>query len=405
FDLDASVTEVFDGVGVPAGLRGSVVASADLFDVGTAERLVARWVRVLEVLVSAPGSRLSEVEVLDEFDRRRLGEWNDTAVEVAAGSLPELFAAQVERTPDAVAVVAAGESLSFGELDRRADRLARYLVGRGVGAESLVGVCLERGAELIVALLAVLKAGGAYLPLDPEYPAERIAYMVGDASPVVVVASSVTAAVLPVPDVPVVLLDDPRVVTALESVGQGRSLDVTVRPEHPAYVIYTSGSTGRPKGVVVTHGGVVGLCESHGRSVFAAEGGRLRVALTTSVSFDASWNQLSALFSGHELHVVDADTWLDAGRLVAWMTASRIDFAEITPSYLQLLLEEGLFEGDRRPSRIGVGGEAVPAGLWERLRALDGVEGFNFYGPTEATVDTSIAQLSTSADVVIGSPV
>ncbi|WP_338499014.1 amino acid adenylation domain-containing protein [Streptomyces sp. SJL17-4] len=405
FDLDASVTEVFDGAGAPAGLRGSVVASADLFDVETAERLVARWAKALEMLVLAPGSRLSEVEVLDVSDRRRLAEWNDTAVEVVAGSLPELFAVQVERTPDAVAVVAAGESLSYGELDRRAGRLARYLAAHGVGTESLVGVCLERGADLIVALLAVLKAGGAYLPLDPGYPAERIAYMVGDASPVVVLASSATAGVLPVSDATVVLLDDPQVTSALESAGEG-PLDVTVRPEHPAYVIYTSGSTGRPKGVVVTHGGVVGLCESHGRSVFATtDGAPLKVALTTSVSFDASWNQLSALFSGHELHVVDADTWLDAGRLVAWMTASRIDFTEITPSYLQVLMDQGLFDADQHPSRIGVGGEATPTALWERLRALEGVEGFNFYGPTEATVDTSIARLSTSADVVVGRPV
>ncbi|MDV5143318.1 non-ribosomal peptide synthase/polyketide synthase [Streptomyces sp. SBC-4] len=404
FDLDASVTEVFDETGVPAGLRGSVVASADLFDAESAERLVARWVRAIEVLVGAPGSRLSEVEVLDESDLGRLAAWNDTSAEVLAGSLPELFAAQVARTPEAVAVVSGGVSLSYGELDRRANRMARYLAGRGVGAESLVGVCLERGADLIVALLAVLKAGGAYLPLDPAYPADRIAYMVGDAAPVVVVASSATAGALPTSDAPVVLLDDPQTTTDLASVGEG-PLPVDVRPDHPAYVIYTSGSTGRPKGVVITHGGIVDLCESHGRSVFATDGDPLRVALTTSVSFDASWNQLSALFSGHELHVVDADTWLDAGRLVEWMTASRIDFTEITPSYLQLLLDEGLFDAEQHPSRVGVGGEATPAGLWERLRGLEGVEGFNFYGPTEATVDTSIARLSESVDVVVGSPV
>ncbi|MGW2595841.1 amino acid adenylation domain-containing protein, partial [Streptomyces sp. NPDC001515] len=268
FDLDASVTEVFDGSGVPAGLRGSVVVSADLFDVESAERLVARWVGVLELLVRVPGSRLSEVGVLDGFDRGRLAAWSGTVVEVGAGSLPELFAARVARTPDAVAVVAGEESLSYRELDRRADRLARHLVALGVGAESLVGVCLERGAGLVVALLGVLKAGGAYLPVDPAYPAERIAFMVGDASPAVVVASSVTAGVLPVSRTPVVLLDDERFTTDLEGADE-EPLRVAVRPEHPAYVIYTSGSTGRPKGVVVTHGAVVGLCESHGRSVFA----------------------------------------------------------------------------------------------------------------------------------------
>ncbi|MFJ9743430.1 amino acid adenylation domain-containing protein, partial [Streptomyces sp. NPDC101166] len=404
FDLDASVTELFDAQGAPAGLRGSVVASADLFDVGTAERIVARWAQAIELLVTAPQSRLSEIEVLDGADRGLLAGWNDTSVPVGAASLPELFAAQVARTPEATAVVAGGVSLSYAELDVRADRLARFLVSRGVGPESLVGVCLERGADLIVALLAVLKAGGAYLPIDPAYPAERIAFMVEDAAPVAVLASTATAGVLPATHASVVLLDEVQTVTALSGLEDG-PLGVEVRPEHPAYVIYTSGSTGRPKGVVVTHRGVVSLCEGHGRTVFGGAGGRLRVALTTSVSFDASWNQLAALFSGHELHVADAETWLDAGRLVAWMRASRIDFTEITPSYLQVLLEEGLLEGEYRPSRVGVGGEAVPGDLWQRLRAVEGVEGFNFYGPTEATVDTAIARLSSSADVVVGTPV
>ncbi|NEY35917.1 amino acid adenylation domain-containing protein, partial [Streptomyces sp. PRKS01-65] len=405
FDLDASVSEVFDAEGAPVGLRGSVVASADLFDVETAERIVARWVRAIELLVGDPGLRLSAVQVVDEAERHRvLVEWNDTAAAVAAGSLVELFEAQVSRTPDAVAVVAGDVTLSYAELDARANRLARYLVARGVGPESLVGVCLERGADLIVALLAVLKAGGAYLPVDPDYPLERIAFMVGDAAPVVVLASSRSASVLPGSDVSVVVLDAPEVAEALAGL-DGGPLGTRVRPEHPAYVIYTSGSTGRPKGVVVSHRGVVSLCESHGRTVFASDGGVLRVALTTSVSFDASWNQLSALFVGHELHVVDAETWLDAGRLVAWMRSSRIDVAEVTPSYVQVLVDEGLFEGSVWPSRIGVGGEAVPAGLWERLRALEGVEGFNFYGPTEATVDTAIACVADSAEVVVGRPV
>ncbi|MFD9036614.1 amino acid adenylation domain-containing protein, partial [Streptomyces sp. NPDC059567] len=404
FDLDVSVSEVFDDAGAPAGLRGSVVASADLFDVETAERIVARWARAIELLVTAPQSRLSAVEVLDESERRLLAEWNDTAVSVGAGSLPELFAVQVVRAPDAVAVVAGEVSLSYAELDARANRLARLLRARGVGSESVVGVCLERGADLIVALLAVLKSGGAYLPVDPEYPAERIAYMVQDAAPAVVVASAGTADVLAATGAAVVLLDGADTVAALAGL-DGSALDVVVLPEHPAYVIYTSGSTGRPKGVMVPHRGAVSLCEGHGRTVFATGGEPLRVALTTSVSFDASWDQLAALFTGHELHVVDGETWLDAARLVAWMHASRVDFAEVTPSYLQVLVDEGLFEGARYPSRIGVGGEAVPAGLWERLRSLEGVEGFNLYGPTEATVDTTIARLSDSAEVVVGRPV
>lgn len=295
--------------------------------------------------------------------------------------------------------------LSYAELDARANRLARLLVARGIGSEPLVGVCLERGAELVVGLLAVLKAGGAYLPLDPEYPHERIAHMLADARPAAVLASVATFGSLPDTAAPVVMVDAPQTHQELAVQADG-PLGIRPRPEQPAYVIYTSGSTGRPKGVVVPHRGVVSLCESHGRTVFSSSGERLRVALTTSVSFDASWDQLAALFTGHELHVVDADTWRDARRLVAWMRSSRIDFAEVTPSYLQVLCDGGLFEpGEWYPGRIGIGGEAVPQALWQRLRNLEGVEGFNFYGPTEATVDTTIATLADTEAVVVGRPV
>ncbi|MGI5041547.1 condensation domain-containing protein, partial [Streptomyces sp. JAC128] len=245
FDLDASVSETFDETGGPAGLHGSVVASADLFDAATAERLVARWARVLERLAADPELRLGTLDVLEETEHAQLlDQWNETATEVSAGSLPELFAAQVARTPDAVALVSGGAETSYAELDARTNQLARHLAGLGVGPESRVAVCLERGAELVVGLLAVLKAGGAYVPVDPEYPQDRIAYMLDDAQPVVVLTSAGTAPVVPSStDATVVVLDDAPL-TALDD----GPLDAQVRPDHPAYVIYTSGSTGRPKG-------------------------------------------------------------------------------------------------------------------------------------------------------------
>ncbi|MEV0391014.1 non-ribosomal peptide synthase/polyketide synthase, partial [Nonomuraea sp. NPDC050643] len=393
FDLDFTVVEV-PGSG---GLRGSLVAAADLFDRRSAETLASRLVRVLDAVTAEPSTRLSQVGVLDGVERRRvLVEWNDTAVEVGAGSLVELFEAQVARSPGAVAVVAGGVSLSYGRVDERANRLARLLVARGVGAESVVGVCLERGADLIVALLAVLKAGGAYVALDPAYPGERLRWMVADAAPVVVLASARTADVV---QGDVVVLDDPAVVAELAG-HSGDALGVEVGGGNAAYVVYTSGSTGRPKGVVVPHRGVVGLCGWLGGSVLV---GVERVALTTSVSFDASWNQLAALFTGRELHVVDGETWLDAGRLVAWLAESGVDFAEVTPSYAQVLVEAGLLERAGL-KRLGVGGEAVPRGLWERLTA-SGVPGFNFYGPSECTVDTAVARIGGAGGPVVGPPV
>ncbi|WP_449343604.1 condensation domain-containing protein, partial [Streptomyces yaanensis] len=182
FDLELSLGEVFDADGVSGGLRGDLIGSADLFDAATVVAMAERLVRVLETVAADPFVRVSGMDVLDAVERRRvLVEWNDTDAVVPAGTLPGLFAGQVARTPDAVAVVFEGESVSYAELDARANRLARVLAGRGVGAESVVAVCLDRGVDMVVALLAVLKAGGAYLPVDPELPAERVAFMLADA--------------------------------------------------------------------------------------------------------------------------------------------------------------------------------------------------------------------------------
>ncbi|MFE7046638.1 AMP-binding protein, partial [Streptomyces atratus] len=243
---------------------------------------------------------LSSVQVLDEAGLRQvLTEWNDSAVELPGdATVAGLFEAQVARTPGAVAVVSGGAEVSYAELDARANRLARHLVAKGVGAESFVGVCLERGIETVVALLAVVKAGGAYLPIDPGYPAERIAYMLADAKPVVVLVSAGTAAVVPSSDATVVVLDE----TDLAGL-EGGPLGTVIRPEHPAYVIYTSGSTGRPKGVVVEHRSVAGLL-GWAAAEFSGEDFR-RVLVSTSFNFDVSVFELfGPLVSGGSVEVV-----------------------------------------------------------------------------------------------------
>ncbi|GAA2897038.1 MULTISPECIES: non-ribosomal peptide synthetase [Streptomyces] len=406
FDLDIGVYEKRSEQGACLGLDGTVDYATDLFDHGTVEDLAARWVRLLEAVVRDPDRPISRVDVLSGSERRHL--LGDTGRPArAAGTIPELFRAQVRATPDAIAVVADGATLTYGELNTRANRLAHALVARGVGPEDVVALALPRSHDLVVALLAVLKSGAAYLPLDPDYPAPRLAAMVEDARPALLLAHTTTALG---PGTPSLLLDAPETAQALKELPDG---DPVTRwsPGHPAYVIYTSGSTGTPKGVVARHAGVANLAAQYRDQVFgpAAErlgDRRLRVALTASVSFDASWGQLAALTAGHELHVPDAATWVDADRFVAWLIQHRIDTVDVTPSYLRILYDRGLFTDERwRPSVAVLGGEELPDRLWTELRAVDGLVAHNMYGPTECTVDALQTRLDTAASPVLGQPV
>ncbi|MFF7988133.1 condensation domain-containing protein, partial [Streptomyces sp. NPDC007901] len=383
FDLDVTVSEVVEG-GAPAGLRGLVTVSADLFDRESAQLIAERFVRVLETVAGDPGVRVNAVDVLGAAERDRvLREWNDTGVAVPAETAVERFERQVVPAPDAVAVACAcGVEVSYGELNARANRLARYLVGLGVGPESVVGLCLSRGVDLIVAVLGVLKAGGAYLPLDPDYPAERLQFMLADARPVCVLTESDVAESMPSVTTPLVLLDAPAMAERLEECSPGDLLDTDRRapllPAHPAYVIYTSGSTGVPKGVVAVHSGLLNLAQA-GRTRFGtASGGR--VAQFASVSFDqfcADWSL--ALLSGATLVMVPSDRRLGT-ELASFLAEQEVTHVSLPPAALATLDSGSIREG----VVIDVGGEASSAELlarWSAGRML-----FNTYGPTETTV-------------------
>src|SRR5207245_4032905 len=229
----------------------------DLFDRASVEALAGRLVRVLEAAVAAPEVAIGRLEILSAAERRTiLHEWTATARAPPGAALPRLFAAQAAATPDAVAVVFAGEQLSYGELDARANQLAHHLRALGVGAESVVGVCLERSLELVVALIAILKAGGGYLPLDPEYPAERLHYMLADAGAAVLISATGLRDRVDAPGVRRLELDGAA--AAIAAHPKSAPADV-LGPHNLAYVIYTSGSTGTPKGVAIAHQNVVRL--------------------------------------------------------------------------------------------------------------------------------------------------
>ncbi|MGW1507551.1 condensation domain-containing protein, partial [Streptomyces mirabilis] len=262
-DLEFVLDEQLADDDEPSGVYGVVNYATDLFDSHTVGVMAERLVRVLETVCADPDRPLSKLDLLSDSERRRLlVEWNDTAVDYPQATLPALFEAQVARTPDAVAVVCDGTQLTYRELNEQANRLARYLVGQGVGPESAVALLMERSVDLVVAVWAVLKAGGAYVPVDPAYPVDRIAFMLADAAPALTVTSSALS------DRVAGLSGAGRVIAIDQVAGldgwAGVDLSdgervVPLLPRHPAYVIYTSGSTGRPKGVVIEHRSVCDL--------------------------------------------------------------------------------------------------------------------------------------------------
>ncbi|MFF9061842.1 amino acid adenylation domain-containing protein [Streptomyces sp. NPDC014882] len=347
-----------------------------VFDRDTAQAYAARFVRVLEQLAATPDLRVAQLDVLEPAERDRLlVEFNDTAVPAPDVTITALVEAQAERTPDEVAVVAGGETLTYRETVSRADRLARELAGRGVGPESVVAVSLPRSADLVVALLAVLKAGGAYLPVDPRYPGHRLAAILDEARPRLVLTDSATAGVLPAHDAPDVLLD------ALDPSGQDTGPGIAPHPGQLAYVMYTSGSTGKPKGVAITHAcvvnGVLGLASRVGM------GPGKRLLAGTSVNFDVSAFEIfTTLATGGVVEVVQ--DVLALGDRRDWSGA----VISTVPSVFAELVDE--LSGRTSVETVVFAGEALPASLVERTRdAFPGVRVVNAYGQSESFYATT----------------
>ncbi|NGO70810.1 non-ribosomal peptide synthetase, partial [Streptomyces boncukensis] len=388
----------------------------DLFDEAAVARVSAAMVRLFEEMARDAGQPVGRVDILTPQDRSAVLEtWNATALPApragAPATVPALFEARAAAVPDAVAVVADGTAWTFAELNERANRLARLLRERGAGPEEFVALALPRTADFVAALLGVLKAGAAYLPLDADLPAERIRALLEDARPRLLLTTRALADGLPDDDgVPRLLLDAPETAGRLAALPAG-DLDSGPDPRHPAYVIYTSGSTGRPKGVVVGHAGVVNLFRSHRRALYEPAKRRtgrdlLRVGHSWSFSFDASWQPQLWLLDGHALHILDDDTRRDPELAAAAIRDQRLDFIEVTPSFLIQMADAGLIEDGACPlAAVGVGGEAVPDALWTRLAGLCSTDAYNLYGPTEATVDALAARIADSAAPVVGRPV
>ncbi|MFJ6655746.1 amino acid adenylation domain-containing protein [Streptomyces sp. NPDC091377] len=394
------------GDGGPEPITASIRYRADLFDEATVEALAARLVRLIDQVSAAPDTRVGQLDLLTpEEQRRTLVDWNDTARQVPDVTLPDLFAAQVSRTPDAPAVVFQDVELSYAELNRRSNRLAHELIARGVGPEQLVALALPRSERLTVALLAVLKTGAAYLPIDPTLPADRIRFVLGDAAPACVLSTAGTAPTLPAgPGIPVLRLDDPSLARSLRRRPADDPTDATrtrpLLPAHAAYVIYTSGSTGRPKGVVVSHAGVPSMVAA--QTATLAVDGDARVLQFAPVSFDASvWETWMALANGACL-VVAPDSDRTAGTALAdFVRGHGITHATLPPA---VLLGTD-FDTDAAGVTLVTAGEACTREVAEATRPFGQV--VNAYGPTESTVCATLHRLdprAPAATVPIGRP-
>jgi amino acid adenylation domain-containing protein len=390
-DLSVEMMEV-DGE-----LDGAIEYSADLFDAATVARLAGHLRRLTESALQDPGRRLSQLAILGADERHRLlvePHPSPARGEERAECVHRRFAAQARRTPDAPAAVCEGETLTFAELDRRANRLAHHLRAMGVGPERVTGLCLEPSLDMVVGLLGILKAGGAYVPLDPGQPPERLRFVLGDAGAGVVVTREGLTARLP-EEVVAVRLD--RDAAAIEK-GPDTETDTGVTPANLAYVIHTSGSTGRPKGVGVEHRQLdrylAGVCERVGLGAGV-------YALVQPLTFDSSANTVyPPLVTGGCLLLVPPDAARDAAALADRFTALPPDVLKIAPSHLAALLADA----DARtllPARtLIIGGEPSSLRWARRLPDLrPGCEVHSHYGPTETTVGVTCLRLADRPDL------
>ncbi|MGW4213758.1 amino acid adenylation domain-containing protein [Lentzea sp. NPDC004789] len=416
-DLDGTTSEYFpafndtarfdlslDLYRVGEGMHCSLYFRRDLLSQQAADRIAQSYQTLLAEIAGNARRHVSELPLAAEREHESLLRLGDGISVPANGieTILDLFAEQVAARPDAIAVSGRDDRLTFAELDERANLIAAQLRRRGVRHGDHVALAAARTPMLVAGVLGVLRAGAVLVPLDHGQPVDRLRAVLAAAKPVCLVVDGTTAGLADEFGLP--------------------ALDVTVLPAASfdgaaptgadlAYVVFTSGSTGTPKGVLVEHRGLANLVLGHRETQYpaaiaAAGKPRLKVAHTSSIAFDAAWDQILWMIAGHELHVVDDDVRKDSTALVALLAEQRIDVLNTTPSFMEQLVHDGLLEqGDGRPSFLVLGGEAVRPSLWARLRAEPGIEAINCYGPTECTVDALIARLRDSERPVVGTPI
>ena len=388
----------------PQDLIGCLEYSTDLFDESTIVRMVTHWQTILESIVQNPDQHLLELPLLTDAERQQiLVEWNDTATDYASDKcVHQLIEAQVEQTPNAIAVIFNGKQLTYQEMNAKANRLAHYLRQQGVGPDVLVGVCMERSMEMVVALLSVLKAGGAYVPLDPTYPQDRLAFMLHDAHVPILLTQSHLLDQLSHEDVQLICLD-----TEWDMPEQYENPVSNVQLDNLSYMIYTSGSTGKPKGVMNIHRGTCNRLHS------IQEAHQLnsedRVLQKTPFSFDVSvWEFFWPLFTGAALVVAKPGGHQDPLYMASLINEQKITALHFVPSMLQAFLAEPRSQQCSSLKYVFCGGEALSYELQERFYSCFDAQLYNLYGPTEASIDATSWHCQQKSDrriVPIGRPI
>ncbi|MDO5498451.1 MAG: amino acid adenylation domain-containing protein [Propionibacteriaceae bacterium] len=399
-------------------LWASIEYDTDLFEPATIDRLWSHLCVFLDALVRFPDRPINQIDHLTSGDRDELLASSRTTLHrsVSAGSgegrsgVAEGLTRLARTHPDAPALTGSDRSLTFAELEARVNRVARHLAGLGIGPGDRVVTMVPRSADAVVALFGVLRSGAAYIPIDPAAPADRARTIAAGAGAVRVLATGETV------DAARSLLGETLPVTEVAEAAQRSSAAFTaaerVRPlrgADEAYIMFTSGSTGAPKGVVVTHDNLEAMVAAYREAV--PEGPetrdrRMNAAHLAAWTFDASWDPLVWLLSGHHLHVVDEFTRTDAEALCGYVAEHRIDYLDTTPSYLNQLVAAGLLDEGRRPLTVlTVGAEALDDGLAERLAAAGLEAVYNFYGPTENTVNSTVWRVQPGCRPLIGRPV
>ena len=391
FDLTLSVTHSGNH------LHSMLEYNTDLYDGDTIERFIDHFNNLLNTILRAPDSPIDFVDFLGKSERQLiLRQWSrGKTIEPDNACFHELFEKEAQAHPQRPAVVYREQELTYGELNRKANQLARLLSANKLESEEPVGIFLPRSNEMLVAILAALKAGGVYLPLDPDYPSERLDFIIRDSGLLQVITMESLRSRLPRTVQKMITMDS--MAAEIEAMPDD-NLSLALKPENGAYIIYTSGSTGKPKGVFVQHSSMLNLLRALETDIYSKFGRKtLRASLNAPILFDASVQQIVLLAAGHTLYVVPAEARMSGEDLLRFIREHQLEVLDCVPSQLKLLLDAGLHDNEHwQPLICLPGGEAIDETVWRQLKSAPKTQYFNVYGPTECTVDSTIAHVNNS---------